>query len=382
MPWNTPGDDQRANAPRPTPPRTPWLLEQLRRLQQAVSGFGGSGAGGQALRAALALVVLVGIWLATGFYQLDAGEQGLVQRFGRNLVLVGPGFGWRLPWPIETVTRVDVGHVGSVPLQPHLLSADASVVTITADLQYQITDPVRALDNLRAPDVALRAAAESALQLLVGHSTLSKILTGANRDALAASALTLTQNAIDSAGGGVHVLAINITDLQLPDNVIPAQRDVSKALEEQVRSTSEAQTYANDVLHRARADADRILQDAASVKSQALAAANADIARFEQLSVSYAQAPEVTRDHLYLETMQSIYARSNKVIIDGKGGANSMVYLPLDKLMNANAASAAAQGSGGSAASATGAPTAASSPAGASTRPPDEELRSREREDR
>jgi membrane protease subunit HflK len=245
-----------------------------------------------------------------------------------------------------------------------------------------VTDPVHLVDNIRSPDEALRAAAESALQLVVGHSTLSSVLTGPNRDSMARSALTLTQNAMDSAGSGIHVVAINITDIQLPDNVVPAQREVSKALEEQARMSAEGQGYGNDVLQRARAESDRMLQDAANIKSQELSAATADIARFEQLSASYAQAPEVTRNHLYLETMESIYSRSNKVIIDGKGGAGSMVYLPLDKLMGANAAAPAAGATAGGSGAAPTAPAADSSASGASSRPADQELRSREREDR
>jgi membrane protease subunit HflK len=381
MPWNTPDDDQRSNAQRPNAPRTSWLNQQLRRIQQVLGNFGGGGAGGRWLLALLAVVLVAGIWLGTGFYQLDAGEQGVVQRFGRNVVLVGPGFGWRMPWPIETITRVDVGHVASIPLQPHLLSADASVVTLTADVQYQVTDPVRLVNNLRLPDVAVREAAESALQLLVGHSTLSNLLTGSNRDSIALSARTLTQNAMDSASAGVRVLAVNI-DIQLPDSVVPAQREVNKALEDQKRTLAESQGYANDVLQRARAESEKMLQDAASLKSQTLAAASADIARFEQLAASYAQAPEVTRDHLYLETMESIYSRSNKVIIDGKGGSGSMVYLPLDKLIGANAALPATAPSAASATVPPSAPAADGSASSGSSRPSDQELRSREREDR
>jgi membrane protease subunit HflK len=388
MAWNTPGDDQRAKTPRPNPPGTPWLVRLLRSWQQALQGFGGGGAAGHWLLALIVVVALAGVWLGTGFYQLEAGERGLVQRFGRNIALVGPGFGWRLPWPIETVTRVDVGHGPSVDLQAHLLSADASVVTVSATLQYQYTDPVRLLGSLRSPEAALRAAGESALQLLVGHSTLGNVLTGAGRDSLAHGAVTLTQAALDAAGGGIRVLAVNITDIQLPDTVVPDQREVSKALEDQTRMSAEGQGYANDVLPRARAEADRLLQDAGNYKSQAVAAAEADIARFEQLSAAYAQAPEVTRNQLYIQTMESIYSRSNKVIIDGKGGANNMVYLPLDKLMaagsgpNAPPSATGAAPLTGSAGPAAAAPASDNGSNSSGGRPGDEELRSRDREDR
>ena len=388
MAWNTPGDDQRGKTPRPSPPGNPWLVQLLRGWQQGLQNFTGGGPTRRWLLALLLLVVVAGVWLATGFYQLEAGERGLVQRFGRNLVVVGPGLGWRLPWPIETLTRVDVGHIASLDLQPHLLSADASVVTITATLQYQFTDPVRLLGTLRAPELALRDAGESALQLLVGHATLSNVLSGAGRDSLAHGALTLVQAALDAAGGGVRVLAINITDIQLPDTVIPAQREVSKAIEDQARLSAEGQGYSSDVLPRARSEADRMLQEANTFKSQAVAAAEADIARFEQLSVAYAQAPEVTRNQLYIQTMESIYSRANKVIIDGKGGANNLLYLPLDKLMAPGSAANSSQGAAGasalpgSAGPSAVAPNSDAAGAGGSTRAADDELRSRDREDR
>jgi membrane protease subunit HflK len=385
MAWNSPGDDQRAKTPRPSPPGNPWLLQLLRSWQQRLQNFGGGGPRGHLLLALLALLVVAGVWLATGFYQLEAGERGVVQRFGRNLVVVGPGFGWRLPWPIETLTRLDVAHLASLDLQPHLLSADASVVTINATLQYQYTDPVKVLGSLRAPEPALRAAAESALQLVVGHTNLSNVLAGAGRDSLAHGAVALTQAALDAAGGGVRVVAINITDIQLPDSVIPDQREVNKAIEDQARMSAEGQGYANEVLPRARSEADRMLQEANTYKSQAIAAAEADIARFEQLSAAYAQAPEVTRNQLYIQTMESIYSRANKVIIDGKGGANNLLYLPLDKLMAPGAtANTTPAGSGSSAlpgnsAAAVAAPSAEGT--GGSGRAADDELRSRDRED-
>jgi modulator of FtsH protease HflK len=388
MAWNTPGDDQRAKTPRPSPPGNPWLLQLLRSCQQRLQNFGGGGPGGRWLPALLAAAVLAGVWLASGFYQLAPGERGLVQRFGRNVAVVGPGLGWRLPWPIETVTRVDVGHASSIDLHAHLLSADASVVTVSATLQYQFTDPERLLGSLRSPEVALRVAGESALQLMVGHSTLGNVLSGAGRDSLAHGVLALTRAALAAAGGGVQVLAVNITDVNLPDTVVPDQREVSKALEDQTRMSAEAQGYASDVLPRARAEADRLLQDAGSYKSQAVAAAEADIARFEQLSAAYAQAPEVTRNQLYIQTMESIYSRSNKVIIDGRGGANNMLYLPLDKLLAGGSAATASPGAAGTAQSPGSAVPSALAPAGDSGaaasggRPGDDELRSRDREDR
>jgi membrane protease subunit HflK len=388
MAWNSPGDDQRAKTPRPSPPGNPWLVQQLRRWQQGLQNFGGGGPGGHLLLGLLALVLLIGIWLGTGFYQLDAGERGLVQRFGRNVAVVGPGFGWRMPWPIETLNRVDVGHVASLDLQPHLLSADASVVTITATLQYQFTDPVKVLGGLRAPELALRGAAESALQLLVGHSNLNNVLSGAGRDSLSHGAVALTQAALDSAGGGVRILAINITDMQLPDTVIPDQREVSKAIEDQARMAADGEANANDVLPRARADAQRMLQEATTSKSQAIAAAEADIARFEQLSAAYAQAPEVTRNQLYIQTMESIYSRSNKVIIDGKGGASNLLYLPLDKLMapasstNPSPSASVNNPMAGNAAATSATPSSDAAGAASSSRASDDDLRSRDRDDR
>jgi membrane protease subunit HflK len=241
------------------------------------------------------------------------------------------------------------------------------------------------LGNLRDPEVALRAAGESAFQLIVGHTNLSNVLSGASRDSLARGALALTQVALDAAGGGVRVLAINITDMQLPDSVIPAQREVSKAIEDQARMSAEAQGYANDVLPRARAEAERLLQEANTFKSQSVSAAEADIARFEQLSAAYAQAPEVTRNQLYLQTMEAIYSRTNNVIIDGKGGANSLLYLPLDKLMAGSTANAPASGVGGNALPGSAGPSSvAPTPegTGGGTRSADDELRSRDREDR
>ena len=188
------------------------------------------------------------------------------------------------------------------------------------------------------PEATLRGVSESAFRQIVGQSTLDDVLVGATRPQITRRTKELIQHTLNFYNAGITVTSVNLTDVQVPDAVIPSQRDANKALADQERFVKEAQAYANGVLPVAQGGASRLQQDAAGYHAQVVALAEGQASRFTQLAQAYAQAPEVTRKRLYLETIESILARSHKVLLDAKGGNGNLIYLPLDKLLERAAA--------------------------------------------
>ncbi len=392
MAWNQPSDDK----PRPPPrgaPHDSSLDEMLRRWQQRMQRLWrpGSGRG----TAALALLLLAAaVWLASGYYQIEPFERGVVQRFGRMLSIEQPGHGWHWPWPLETMQKVNVGSIQALESKALMLTADQSLIEISWSLQYRINDPVQYLYQVRDPQLTLGRSGETLVRELVAQYELPALLGGEARGRVTSAARAGIQQAMDDYRAGITVTGVNMTDVQLPDAALATQRDAEKAAEDRQRSIADAQAYANDIVPKAQAAAQHQLADAQVYAAQTVANADGEAERFTQLAEAYAQAPEVTRSRLYIDTMQTILSRSRKIVIDAKTGGGSMIYLPLDKLAEAVRAvtppatppatnvGGAATGSAATGAAVASPPAAAAGAAAAGGERSDATDRGRERGDR
>lgn len=300
-------------------------------------GRGGSGpagpAGNQVSAPLLGLIgVLVAlIWLATGFYRVDAAERGVVTQFGLYQASTEPGLRWHLPWPIERVERVNINEVIPFKQQTRMLTADENIVVVDLVVQYRRADPVKYLFNVRDPEATLQDVSESAIREVIGKNKLDFVLLE-GRTEIAAQTEKLIQQTLDEYQTGMLVTKVNLQDANFPSQVEAAVQDAIKAREDRERLSFEAQAYANDVLPRARGEAVRRQQDSEGYRARVVADAQGEASRFTQLLAQYQQAPEVTRRRLYLEAMEDIYANSSKVLVDtGKG--NNLIYLPVDKIL-------------------------------------------------
>lgn len=294
------------------------------------------------------LAGLVGvIWLASGFYIVDASQRGVVLQFGSYKETTEPGLRWRLPFPFQShelvnlsgVRTLEIGYRGSernkVLKEALMLTDDENIVNIQFAVQYILKDPVEYSFNNRHPDDAVMGAAESAVREIVGKSQMNFVLYE-GREQIATNAAQLMQEILDRYKSGILISKVTMQNAQPPEQVQAAFDDAVKAGQDRERQKNEGQAYANDVIPRAKGTAARLLEEANGYRQRVIATAEGDSSRFRQIQSEYAKAPEVTRQRLYLETMQQIYANTTKVLIDSKGQGN-LLYLPLDKLMQAAA---------------------------------------------
>jgi len=335
MAWNQPG----------SPNNNPWgkkpapggndLDQAFKDWQKRIESLFGSGGSGSATPMLFIGIAILALWMATGLYQVQPGNKGVVQRFGRHVQTVGDGWGWRLPWPIETVTKVDVAGVKSIEYKSSVLTAEPNMVELQVDVQYLITRPEDYLFKVRDPNSTLSEVSESAIREVVGRNDQQAILE-AGRIKIAEDTRVIMQRTLDQYGAGIEVQKVNITDVQVPEAVQQAQRDSVKAKADRERMIKEAQAYANGILPIAQGNAARAVQDAEAYKSQVVSMAAGDASRFSALALAYEKSPNVTRERLYIETVESVLKSSRKVVIDSKAGSGNMLYLPLDKIMDRN----------------------------------------------
>jgi len=373
MPWNQPGSNNRdpwgqgngQNGP-------PDLDEVLRDLQKKLGGlFGGGGSGrkgGGKLPSFSSKVIgpigiiLVGLWMATGFYVVEQGQQAVELRFGAYKIVKDAGLRWHMPYPVETVEivnvqqirTVEVGYrtntrssqIAGVPREALMLTADENIIDIHFAVQYDIKDPRELLFNVAEPqDLVVRGATESAVREIVGRNTMDLVITG-GRAEIAQETKTLLQQILDRYDTGINIKAVEMQNAQPPAEVKAAFDDAVKAREDEERLKNEAQAYQNDVIPRARGAAARLEQEAVAYQASVIAAARGEASRFIQVLDEYAKAPEVTRDRLYIDALEEVYGNSTKLVIDQNSGSNNVMYLPLDQLIR--------QRSGASATGATG----------------------------
>ena len=300
-------------------------------------------------------------WLATGIYTVDSAERGVELRFGKYHQTTMPGLHWHMPYPIDTVEKVDVDRsrtARDASGSTHMLTKDENIISIAVNVQYRIKNPEDYLFNVFLPDyesnqmiATVYNVMRSALREVVGRTTMDSII-GADREKMAPDIQLIMQRVLDDYKSGIDVMKVNVTDAEAPKEVKDAFDDAIRAREDQNRFKNQAETYAKQVVPNARGKAARIIEDATAYRSQAISKAQGESSRFEQLSTAYKKAPDVTRERLYLETMEQVLEGSSKVMIDSKSG-NNMLYLPLDKLQgNASASSSNSQEVRGAVASA------------------------------
>ncbi|MBY0578551.1 MAG: FtsH protease activity modulator HflK [Burkholderiales bacterium] len=291
----------------------------------------------------VAIAVLV--WLASGFYIVDASQRGVVLRFGKYVETTQPGPRWHLPYPIEspeivdvsTVRTVEIGYRNNVkskiPQESLMLTDDENIIDIQFAVQYIIKDPEEYLFQNRAPEDAVRQVAETAIRQVVGKSRMNFVLYE-GREQVADQAAALMQKILDRYKTGITVSKVTMQNAQPPEQVQAAFDDAVKANQDRERLKNEGQAYANDVVPRASGDAARLTQEAQGYKQRVMANAEGDASRFQQILTEYDKAPRVTRDRMYIDTMQQVLSNTNKILVDQKKGGN-LLYLPLDKLIQA-----------------------------------------------
>jgi modulator of FtsH protease HflK len=340
MAWNEPGGEKRNPWNRPQQSQND-LDDVLRNLQRRLASLFGRGAGGGGsspsfVRGLSTVVVLIAaVWISSGMYRVDAQERAVVLRFGRYVGTVGPGYNWHLPWPMEKKIIVNVSQQYSVPDDSRMLTADTNLVEVRSAVQYTQPDPRKYLFNAKGVEDTLMQVSESALREAVGRASLDKAL--AFDPAITDHARATLQRALDNYDIGIRIISVTLQEVIVPEPVQDAQRDAIKADKDRQRYQQEAETYRNDVVPRARGEAAKEVLDAEAYKARVVAIAQGDTARFEQVLAQYEHAPAVTRERMYLETMNGVYKNARKVVVDTKGSGN-ILNLPLDKLIAPGAA--------------------------------------------
>ncbi len=289
------------------------------------------------------------VWIASGIYQIEPAEAGVVTRFGAHTKTTGPGLHWRMPWPIEHVERVDVEQVRTAKMNQQLtLTQDENLVKITLSVQYNIKSAEEYLFRVHRPDLTLEQVVESAVREAIGQTNMEAILTTAlaaeagegeetppviDTDLLQNTTAENVQSILDNYKTGLIVTAVSLEEAQPPDEVQAAFSDAIKAREDKERIISQAQAYQNEILPIARGDAERILEEANGYKTRVEQSALGESQRFLSLLEEFEKAPAVTRERLYIEAMESVLSKTSKVLVDSNEG-NSLMYLPIDKLIN------------------------------------------------
>ena len=344
MAWNEPGGGNgswnRGGRQQPD------LEDVVRDTLQKIFGVFGGGSGGRSARQGLVwlIAIVLVLWALTGLYRVDEAERAVVLRFGEYSSTRGAGLRWHLPWPMESVEKVNVAEVNKFSQQTRMLTADENIVVVDLVVQYQRTDPVNFLFQVRQAEETLGDISESAIREIIGKNDMDYTL-GEGRGDIAQRTEDLIQQTLDDYGAGIGVNQVNLRDANYPQQVEAAVQDAIKAREDKERLAFEAQAYANDVVPKARGEASRRLQDAEAYKSRVIADAEGEAQRFEQLLVEYEKAPEVTRERLYIDALEDFYGGANKVLLEAKGSGN-LLYLPVDQLMKRSAPSGQSSSAG------------------------------------
>ncbi|PCJ16305.1 MAG: FtsH protease activity modulator HflK [Gammaproteobacteria bacterium] len=344
MAWNEPGDGNDKG-------KDPWgggnrgggnqgppdLDEVIKKLQDRLGEiFGKKGSGGKnssgSMGSMLAIlsVLIGGFWAVSGFYQVGQAEQAVVLRLGGYHSTEGPGLRWNPPL-IDQVTKVDVARVESMPLKATMLTEDENIVDVALVVQYQIGNAKDYLLQMTVPEAGLHHATESALRHVVGSTSMDAVITE-GREVMGQEVHDLLQKSLDLYSSGIVLRKVNVEESDPPRQVKDSFDDVIKAKEDKERVKNEAEAYANDVVPTARGAAQRQFEEASAYKVEIVARAEGETVRFTKLLKEYKRAPDVTRERLYIETIESVLSNTSKVMLDIKGG-NNMMYLPLDKIL-------------------------------------------------
>lgn len=332
----------------------PDLDEVFRDLSKKINNlFGGSGGGSNTpsknvdfpILPIIGLIALV--WLATGFYIVDQGSRGVVLRFGQHVETTLPGPRWHIPFPVESVENVNLEQVRTIevgyrsaeggstrskePRESLMLTDDENIIDLQFAVQYNLKDVEDFQFKNRSTEDGVRGVAETAIREIVGKSRMDFALYE-GREEIAVRAKKLMQEVLDRYDSGINVVNVTMQNAQPPEQVQAAFDDAVKAKQDLERQKNEGQAYANDVIPKARGTASRLAEEAAGYKLRVENEAKGNANRFDQVLTQYNKAPEVTRQRLYIDAQEQILSNTSKVLVDQKGG-NSLLYLPLDKLM-------------------------------------------------
>jgi len=324
-PWNSGGDQG--------PPDLDKVVRDMQRKLGKL--FGGKGDGGpesSSAGAGIGVLVAIGVvvWILSGIYKVDEAQRGVVTQFGRYHSTTTPGLHWHIPFPIQRVEKVNVAAVERYKHSTRMLTSDENIVVVDTVVQYRREDPKNYLFNVRDPEETLSEVSESAIREIVGTTNLDFVLTE-GRAEIAQRTKELIQATLDNYETGLRVTSVNLQDANFPTQVQAAVQDAIKAREDRDRLALEAQSYANDILPRARGNAARQIQDAEAYRARVVNDSKGEAARFEALLNEYGKAPQVIRQRLYLETMESVLGSTNKVLLDAEASGN-LLYLPIDQL--------------------------------------------------
>lgn len=341
----------------------PDLDEAFRKLQDSLNGMfggkkrgGGSSSGGSGRRGGfgliwVGLVVLLAVWLFNAIYIVDEQEQAVVLRFGKYHETVGPGLNIYFP-PFDRKFQANVTRERSYSKQGQMLTEDENIIEVPLTVQYKISDLQAFVLNVEDPESSLQHATDSAVRHVVGSTAMDQVLTE-GREAMAGEVKERLQRFLDNYGTGIIVTQVNLQSAAAPREVQEAFDDVIRAREDEQREKNQAESYANGVIPEARGQAQRMLEEASGYRDAVISRAQGEADRFSKLVTEYRKAPDVTRERLYLETMQEVMTSTSKVLVTGESGQNNLLYLPLDKMINSRAGSS----EGSSAVSTSGAST-------------------------
>jgi membrane protease subunit HflK len=354
MPWNEPGRgsgggggdrDPWKGGNGQQPPDLDEVFANVQKRLKSIMGGGKDGgdapsgqSGGPSLGGILLLVaLLVTLWVVwNSIHIIDESERGVVLRFGEESRVLTPGFKVTFPSPIEEVIKVNVSQVSSLENQSRMLTGDENLIELAYAVQYRVIDPTAFLFNIQDPIDSLTQAADSAVREIVGTNTMDFILE-AGRNQIAIDSGLLLEEIVSRYEPGIEITSFNLQEVRPPTQVRSAFDDVVRAREDQIRFANEAQAYANQEVPEARGRAARIIEEAEGYRETVIARATGEADRFVAILTEYSRAPEVTRERLYLETLERVYGRSSKILMDVED-TNSMFYLPLDRMTgNANA---------------------------------------------
>lgn len=336
MPWKEPGkgDKDPWNSGNQQPPDLEEVFRTVNKRLRAIFGGSGGGKSDSAGSSGLFGIVLIAFALWVGWdavHIIDESEQGVVLRFGAFNRILSPGLNLTFPRPMEELIVVNVSNVRSLEDRGQMFTEDENLVEFIYKVQYRVSSAQDFVFNVRTPEATVQLAAESALRESVGTNQLDAVLEGGQREAVRIETQRVLQETLDRYGAGVQITEFNLVDVNVPAQVREAYSDVIRAREDRERFIEEAYIHVNSVVPEARGRAARIIQEAEGYKAATVALAQGEANRFTLLLDEYHKAPEITRKRLYLQTMESVFSRTNKVLMDADSSGN-ILYLPLDQL--------------------------------------------------
>ncbi|MDM8348476.1 FtsH protease activity modulator HflK [Pseudomonas sp. sp1636] len=361
MAWNEPGGNSNNQDPwggrrggdRKGPPD---LDEAFRKLQESLNGLFGGGkkrgsddgagkSGGFGLLF-IGLGLLAAVWLYSAIYVVDEQEQAVVLRFGKYYETVGPGLNIYFP-PIDRKFQENVTRERAYSKQGQMLTEDENIIEVPLTVQYKIGNLQDFVLNVDQPEMSLQHATDSAVRHVVGSTEMDQVLTE-GRELMASEVKERLQRFLDTYRTGINVTQVNLQSAAAPREVQEAFDDVIRAREDEQREKNQAETYANGVVPEARGQAQRLIEDASGYRDEVISRSQGEADRFTALVAEYRKAPEVTRERLYLDTMQELMSNTSKVLVTGDKGQNNLLYLPLDKMIDgrSSAGSSAISGAG------------------------------------